>query len=86
MVFGRSIPVNPLLYAFTDLGRAWQNQRDEAAGQVASFGVGARFNLAPGAEFLVEGVRRLELNPNDSQTELGRVDAYGGYWRLLIRL
>lgn len=83
-LLGRSVRVDPLLYAFYDGGQAWQNQPEERDGTVSSFGVGTRFNLTPNAEFQLEGVRRLERRPGGAQSQ--ELDRDAVFWRVLFRL
>lgn len=83
-LLGRSVRVDPLFYGFYDAGQAWQNQSVDRDASLSSFGVGARLNLTPNAEFQLEGVRRLERRPGGAGTE--QLDRDALFWRVLFRL
>jgi len=83
-VFGQSVRVDPLLYAFYDVGRTWENLAQDPDRDIASLGLGARFSLTENAEFQLEGVHRLERRPGGAQAEELKRDAL--FWRVLFRL
>jgi hemolysin activation/secretion protein len=50
-VFGRSVRVDPMVYAFYDRARTWENQRQDPDRRLSSAGLGLRMALTEHAEF-----------------------------------
>jgi hemolysin activation/secretion protein len=82
-VFGQSLQIDPMIYAFYDWGETWENAPLDPNRQISSAGLGARFGLTRHAEFQVEGVRRFDRQPNGAAGERLSADAF--YWRVLMR-
>lgn len=80
---GQALRLDPMLYAFADLARTFENRDSDPDRPVASLGLGARVGIAETAELQVEGVHRLTLRPNGAATDpLSRTALY---WRVLVR-
>jgi hemolysin activation/secretion protein len=82
-LFGQSMQIDPMIYAFYDWGETWENAPLDPNRQISSAGLGARFGLTRHAEFQVEGVRRFDRRPNGAAGERLSADAF--YWRVLMR-
>jgi hemolysin activation/secretion protein len=80
---GQALRLDPMLYAFADLARTFENRDSDPDRRVASLGLGARLGIGETAELQVEGVHRLTLRPNGAATEpLSRTALY---WRVVAR-
>lgn len=80
---GQALRLDPMLYAFADLARTFENRDSDPDRRVASLGLGARLGIADAAELQVEGVHRLTLRPNGAASDpLSRTALY---WRVLVR-
>jgi hemolysin activation/secretion protein len=82
-LFGQSMQIDPMIYAFYDWGETWENAPLDPDRQISSAGLGARFGLTRHAEFQVEGVRRFDRQPNGAAGDRLSADAF--YWRVLMR-
>jgi hemolysin activation/secretion protein len=82
-LLGRSVAVNPMVYAFYDYGRVWQNTPEEANQWLASLGLGLRASLTRHAEFQVEGVHRIARRLNGTLGPELKGEAV--FWRVLLR-
>ncbi len=82
-LFGQSLQIDPMIYAFYDWGETWENAQFDPDRQISSAGLGARFGLTRHAEFQVEGVRRFDRQPNGAAGDRLSADAF--YWRVLMR-
>jgi hemolysin activation/secretion protein len=82
-LFGQSLQIDPMIYAFYDWGETWENAPLDPNRQISSAGLGARFGLTRHAEFQVEGVRRFDRQPNGAAGDRLSADAF--YWRVLMR-
>nr|WP_246523675.1 ShlB/FhaC/HecB family hemolysin secretion/activation protein [Neoroseomonas eburnea] len=82
-IFGQTVPVDPVFYAFYDWGETWENQPLDPDRRISSAGLGARFGVTRNAEVQLEGVRRFERRPNGAGSEELKTDAF--YWRVLFR-
>jgi hemolysin activation/secretion protein len=81
---GESVLVDPMVYAFYDLGETWENRSQDPNRRISSFGIGTRLRLTRNAEFQLEGVRRFERQPGGAQTDRLKRDAL--FWRVLFWL
>ena len=82
--FGESVLVDPMVYAFYDIGETWENRSQDPNRRVSSFGIGTRLRLTRSAEFQLEGVRRFERQPGGAQADRLKRDAL--FWRVLFWL
>lgn len=82
-VFGRGLRIDPMVYAFYDYGRAWQNQPLDPDRWLSSIGLGLRASLSRHLEFQMEGVHRISRRPNGAGTPELKGEAV--FWRVLAR-
>jgi hemolysin activation/secretion protein len=84
-LFGRPINTAAQFYGFYDWGYAWQNQPLDPNARLASAGGGVRLSLTRYAEFDLEGVSRLTLQPYGTSAAVTPLKSDAVYWRVLVR-
>ncbi|MFT8245079.1 ShlB/FhaC/HecB family hemolysin secretion/activation protein [Roseomonas sp. BN140053] len=80
-VLGRPVRIDPVLYAFYDVGQTWENRREDSDRYLSSVGLGARMRLTEYLELQLEGVHRNTRRPSGGTAQ--KADAL--FWRVLAR-
>jgi len=84
-LFNTSTDVGLQAYGFYDWGETWNESELEPNHRLASMGIGARMKVTEYAEFDVEGVQRLVLNPLGGVGGTQKLSPQAGYWRVVIK-
>ncbi len=72
-------------YTYYDWGQTYQNRALDAPAHIGSLGLGVRSSLTRNLEFDIEGVTRLNRQPQGSSSSISELAAQAYYWRLLVR-
>lgn len=81
----QAVRLDPMLYAFYDAARTWENVRGDPSRDVSSAGVGVRMSFTEHIELQLEGVHRFETRPNGAGGFVDEDSRQGVYWRALVR-
>ncbi|WP_426956410.1 ShlB/FhaC/HecB family hemolysin secretion/activation protein [Muricoccus radiodurans] len=82
-VFGRALRFDPVVYAFYDYGRTWENLSSDPDRRLESTGLGLRLGINERLEAQVEGVHRMSRRPSGGNARPEKEDAL--FWRVLAR-
>lgn len=83
--FGKPSDIGLQFYAFYDWGQTYQNRALDTQQHIGSVGIGVRSTLTQWLEADLEGVTRLNRQPQSSSTSIAPLAAQAVYWRLLVR-
>ena len=81
--FDDKFDINAQFYSFYDWGEAWQAQKSDPNGRLASSGLGVRLYFPKAIEVDVEGVDRLTRRPLGTTGQTSELPGTGAYWRLI---
>jgi hemolysin activation/secretion protein len=84
-VFGKALDVGTQFYAFYDWGETWESQKQDANHRLYSAGGGVRVSLTKATEIDLEGVTRMNRQPQGAAANVTPLRVQAVYWRVLTR-
>lgn len=83
--FGKPRDIGLQFYSYYDWGQTYQNRPLDTSQHLTSVGVGLRTSLTQNIELDLEGVTRLNRQPQTSSAAVAPLSAQAIYWRVLVR-